>query len=71
MKMYRIAKSDDKIYLTPDERQQVKARFGDTECSFAKDKDGYYCYTHRCRSPSYKSIADIPQSKVDFVGSTS
>ena len=67
---YKIAKQE-KIHLTPQERQQVKDRFGDNlECSFAKDKDGYYCYTHRARSKSYDSISKIPFSKVEFIGST-
>jgi len=70
MKIYKIAKQE-KEYLTPQERQQVKERFGDNlECSFAKDKDGYYCYTHRARSESYPSIDKIPQSEVEFIGST-
>jgi len=70
MKIYKIAKKD-KEYLTPEERDAVKSRFEDIQCSFAKDKDGYYCYTHRARSKSYPSIADIPKSKVDFINSTS
>ena len=68
---YRIAKQEKKP-LTPQERQQVKERFGDNlECSFAKDKDGYYCYTHRARSKSYPSIDKIPLSKFEFISSTS
>lgn len=58
--------------LNPNERREVIELFGtSTECSFAKDKDGYYCYTHRCRSKSYPTLADIPKEKVDFVRSTS
>lgn len=58
--------------ITSKERAEIKERFGQsTACSFAKDKKGYYCYTHRCRSKSYGSIADIPQKDVDFVRSTS
>lgn len=57
--------------LTPEERATVNKLFGKTACSFAKDKDGYYCYTHRCRSKSYPSIDKIPQDRVDFVNSTS
>jgi len=70
MKIYKIAKQE-KEYLIPQERRQVKDRFGDNlECSFAKDKDGYYCYTHRARSKSYPSIDKIPQSEVEFIEST-
>lgn len=69
MKIYRIAK--EKEYLTPEEREKVKGKFQDIQCSFAKDKDGYYCYTHRARSESYPSIDKIPKSAVDFINSTS
>lgn len=65
----RFAKK--KTYLTSDELAEVRSRFGDTECSFAKDDDGYYCYTHRARSKSYATIDEIPQSRVDFISSTS
>lgn len=58
--------------ITSKERSEIKERFGQsTACSFAKDKKGYYCYTHRCRSKSYGSIPEIPQKDVDFVRSTS
>ena len=71
MNWYRFAKKQKKIPLTLKERMEVKDRFGDDlECSFAKDDDGYYCYTHRCRSRSYPSIGKIPKSKIEFVGST-
>ena len=67
---YKISKTD-KEYLNAEERQIVKDAFGDNlECSFAKDKDGYYCHTHRARSDSYKRIQDIPKAKVEFIGST-
>lgn len=69
MNWYKESKK--KEYLNPDERKQVKDCFGtDLECSFGKDKDGYYCFTHRARSNSYKSISKIPKSKVEFIGST-
>ena len=49
----------------------LEKEFGsDLECSFAKDKDGYFCYTHRARSDSYPTIAKIPKSKVKFIEST-
>jgi len=71
---YKIAKKDkkeDKEPLDSKEREEIKRRFGeDLECSFAKDKDGYFCYTHRARSDSYPTIAKIPRSKVEFIGST-
>jgi hypothetical protein len=57
--------------LTPADRDEIKRRFGDDlECSFAKDDKGFYCKTHRARSKSYPSIAKVPRSVVDFIGST-
>lgn len=63
-------KKADKKPLTPKERQEVKTRFGNPGCSFARDKDGIYCHTHRARSKSYETVAKIPKSKVKFVEST-
>jgi 2'-5' RNA ligase len=73
MSWYKMAKKEEeKTSLTPEERKQVKKRFGDNlECSIFKDDDGYYCYTHRARSKSYPSIEKIPQSRFDFISSTS
>lgn len=57
--------------ITSSERSKVKELFGQSnKCSFAKDKDGYYCYTHRCRSKSYPEIEKIPMKDVEFVRST-
>lgn len=39
-------------------------------CTLAKDKDGYFCYTHRARSKSYKTIKLIPKSVIEFIEST-
>lgn len=66
------SKGKDKIPLTPKERDEVTDRFGPGphECSFARDEDGYYCYTHRARSKSYPSISKIPKDKYEFIGST-
>lgn len=69
MNWYITAKKRE--YLNPRERAEVSRRFGnEPRCSFAKDEDGYYCYTHRARSDSYGSISDIPKSVVDFIEST-
>lgn len=56
---------------TPDDQKEFKKIFGEQECSLAKDKDGYYVTTHRCRSKSYESIDKIPKKDVEFVSSTS
>lgn len=58
--------------LTPDEYLQIDKRFGkNRECSFGKDGKGYYCYTHRARSKSYKNINEIPKKDFEFISSTS
>jgi hypothetical protein len=70
---YKLAsrKTKDKEPLTTKEREQVKSKFGnDLECSFAKDSDGYFCYTHRARSDSYKTIEKVPEAVVRFIEST-
>ena len=41
-----------------------------TGVTLAKDKDGYFCYTHRCRSKSKKSIAGISKKEIEFIEST-
>lgn len=64
------AKKAKKTPLSASEREEVKAKFGSPCCSFTKDKSGIYCYTHRSRSKSYKSVAAIPKSVVKFIEST-
>jgi len=62
-----------KIPLTSEEMKQVHARFGtNLQCSFFKTKKGqYYACTHRCRTPYFDNIEDIPKARVKFVESTS
>jgi len=65
-------KKADNFPLTPKEHEEVKERFGDNlSCSFFKDKQGYFCTTHRARSKSYDSISAIPMKDFKFVSSTS
>lgn len=65
-------KMEKKCPLDHGDRSKIDEKFGKSKaCSWAKDKDGYFCYTHRCRSKSYSTIDDIPQKDVDFVRSTS
>lgn len=72
--------ADTKIVLAPcakkkknfenysdDETRELHKKWG---VSFGKDKDGYFCYTHRARSKSYPTIADIPKSALKFIDST-
>lgn len=59
-----------KTPLTTKEREQVRNKFGKPGCSFAKDGQGVYCYTHRARSKSYPSVSKIPKRIVKFIEST-
>lgn len=62
----------DEFGITQSEREEFYKIFGKSfDCSLAKDKNGYYVRTHRCRSKSYEKIKDIPKKSVDFVRSTS
>lgn len=38
--------------------------------TLAKDKDGFFCYTHRAASKRYKTINAIPKSVIEFIEST-
>lgn len=38
--------------------------------SFGADKNGFFVYTHRCRSKSYANPLKIPKKQIDFVEST-
>lgn len=38
--------------------------------SVGKDKDGFYVYTHRCRSKSYPTQDAIPDSRIKYIEST-
>jgi len=40
------------------------------EVSLGKDSKGFFVYTHRFRSASYKTPHDIPKSKIKFTAST-
>lgn len=58
--------------ITSSERSEFYKIHGRSlDCSLARDKDGYYVRTHRCRSKSYPEIKDIPKKDVEFVRSTS
>ncbi len=39
-------------------------------CTLAKDKDGYFVYTHRWASKRYKTPAAIPKSIIEYCEST-
>lgn len=41
-----------------------------TGVTLAKEKSGYFCYTHRARSKSYKTPGAIPKSVIEFIEST-
>lgn len=38
--------------------------------SLGADKDGFFVYTQRCRSASYKDALSIPKKVIDFVETT-
>jgi hypothetical protein len=60
--------------LTSAEYDEARAKFGPSEkwqCSFGKDKNGYFCYTHRARSKSKESVSKIPIKDFKFISSTS
>lgn len=62
-----------KIPLSSKEYKEVIRLFGYFKgrgFSVAKDKNGYFIYTHRCRSDSYKSLRSIPVSVQRFIRST-
>jgi SNF2 family DNA or RNA helicase len=61
----------DEIQLTTQERAEIKKRFGEQQCSFHRNGKGYYAKTHRCRTPYYATINEIPLARVEFVSSTS
>ncbi len=41
-----------------------------TGCTLAKDKEGFFVYTHRWASKRYKTIALIPKKIIEFCEST-
>ena len=65
-----VSEAVDKGAISSSERKEIKQRFGNPGCSFARDDKGIYCYTHRSRSKSYESVAKIPKERVKFVEST-
>lgn len=65
-----MAKKQERQYLNPQEKTKAKEKFGDVGCTLAKDKQGYYAYTHRARSKSYPSIEKLPKKVVQFIDST-
>ena len=61
----------NKRELTKDERKLVTKKFGKPHCSFAyAEGNGYFCYTHRCRSKFYDAPDKIPKRMYTFVCST-
>jgi hypothetical protein len=60
-------KSFENVTKPPEFLQKTPKASG---VSLGKDKDGFFCYTHRCRSKSYKTIMGIPKKDIEFVEST-
>jgi len=64
-----MARSD--LSPTSEDYAEFKESHGPNPgCSLGRDKDGYYVYTHRGRSPSYSSPGAIPASKVKQIERT-
>ena len=61
-----MKKKKDFDYVSLNEAQ--KAKFDGT--TVGKDKDGYFCFTHRCRSISYPTVDKIPKGRIKFIEST-
>ncbi len=53
----------------PKELKSIKLGKGDC-FSLGADKNGFFVYTHRARSKSYKLYTNIPTRDVKFIGST-
>lgn len=60
----------EKAAMTPEDRKAIREKYRSKGCGWGRDKDGVYCYTHRCRSKSYPSVDKIPKKVVDFIVST-
>ena len=65
-------KKFEKRELTNTEMKEARKKFGGKlRCSFAyADDEGYFCYTHRCRSKFYESPDKIPKRVYKFICST-
>ena len=69
-------KKKDKQSWTPAECAEFEKKHGKPPelgtwgVSFFKDKDGYYCTTHRARSKSKKSPDKITKTELEFIEST-
>jgi hypothetical protein len=62
-----MAKTKNKFEQVSKTITKNAKRYG---CSIGKDDNGYFAYTHRARSKSYPSKADIPASVLKFIEST-
>jgi hypothetical protein len=72
MILYKKGGKITKVPLSQAEYAEIKARFGEIQCSIGKtDKGEFYAYTHRARSKFYPSIQALPKDKVEFISSTS
>jgi hypothetical protein len=65
MKLIALLEAGDGALPKPD---HLKSKMDGV--SLKKDDDGYYVFTHRCRSKSYKTPYDIPDSVIEHIEST-
>lgn len=54
--------------VKPDELKSKSSKID--EVSLGSDKDGFFVYTHRARSKSYKTPESIPVKDIEFIAST-
>ena len=65
-------KNTDVYKLSSAEYEEANKIYGkDRAFSIGKDKVGYYIYTHRARSESRTTMAEIPTRTIKFIASTS
>jgi len=65
LKIEKLIEEATKINNVPCKGIKEKKGF-----SCGQDKNGYYIYTHRARSKSYKTLEAIPMKDIDFIDST-
>lgn len=57
------------FYLTkPSELRTISSKI--SGCGLGADKNGYFVFTHRARSKSYKTLKSIPKKTIEFIEST-
>lgn len=70
----KTKKKSESDYLTAEEVAEFNKAHDKTASqwgvSLKKDKNGYYCHTHRARSKSKPSPSKITKTELNFIEST-